>query len=387
MEKIDEQTFSMTNDKFKNEMQILFEAEEFLNYNNDIFDKKEDKPRIAIIYDRDGWAFHNIAKEIKNRLSSYYHIDIISSDIFENNIMLLLLLAPQYDLMHCMWRGLISLIESEDTRQNIANWNIKYEDFIKKYLQETNITTCVNDHLFLNKEQYENTKVFTKYVKNYTVSSSILMNIYNKLDIVKKPQMIVNDGVDTEKFKPINIERFELDNINNRKIKIGWVGNSEFIDSEGDSDLKGVKNIIKPAIEELIADGVQIEMKFADRKYGYISHEKMPQYYSEIDIYVCASKTEGTPDPILEAMACGVPIISSNVGIVEEALGSMQKKFILKDRSKEELKNKIIELVNNRQMFKDLSNENIKQSKEWSWAKKSKLYKDFFDQNLNKWRK
>ncbi len=30
-----------------------------------------------------------------------------------------------------------------------------------------------------------------------------------------------------------------------------------------------------------------------------IAHEDMPEYYNDIDIYVCASRTEGTPNTVL----------------------------------------------------------------------------------------
>ncbi|WZB73295.1 glycosyltransferase family 4 protein [Achromobacter xylosoxidans] len=42
----------------------------------------------------------------------------------------------------------------------------------------------------------------------------------------------------------------------------------------------------------------------------------MPAYYNSLDLYVCPSAIEGTPNPVLEAMACGVPVISTDVGIV-----------------------------------------------------------------------
>ena len=387
MKNLDDVVYNMTNSTFEESMKLLFELDDKIKVNNDFYNKRANKKKVAIVYDKDGWAFCNIANEIKNNLKEDFDITIFPVSVFNDNAVRLMLIANQFDLVHCLWRGVLSSLNYDYPRSYIYNMGMTYDEFIDKYVKTANITTSVYDHKFLNDEEFENTKLFAKYVKNYTVSSNILKEIYDKLDIDKKPMAVISDGVDLDLFSPMNLERYDVDKLKSRKIRIGWVGNSQFTDSEGDDDLKGVKNIIKPALNELIQEGYQIEMKFADRKYGYISHEKMPQYYSEIDIYVCASKTEGTPDPILEAMACGVPIISSNVGIVEEALGCMQKKFILKDRSKEELKNKIIELVNNRQMFKDLSNENIKQSKEWSWAKKSELYKDFFDQNLNKWRK
>ena len=195
--------------------------------------------------------------------------------------------------------------------------------------------------------------------------------------------MEITDGVDLSKFIPQNLERFFSSNIQNRIINIGWVGNSKFEDSENDDDLKGVRKIIIPVIEELKNEGYKVERKFADRNEGYIPHNKMPDYYNSIDLYVCASKEEGTPNPVLESMASGVPVISTNVGIVSEAFGEKQKDYII-ERTKEDLKEKIIDLLNNKEKFEILSKENLDQIKNWSWEKKCEQFKEFFDKSIKK---
>ena len=244
-----------------------------------------------------------------------------------------------------------------------------------------NITTSVYDHSFLNKQSFWITEAFFKYAKAYTISSKKLLDIYNRReDIKKKPLMEITDGVDLKKFRPKNLERFST--IKERKIKIGWVGNSKFEDSEKDDDLKGVRKIIIPAIEELKEEGYPVERKFADRNEGYIPHDKMPNYYNSIDLYVCASKNEGTPNPVLESMATGVPIISTDVGIVRDAFGEKQKKFILKERTKEELKEKIQYLLENLNIVEELSKENLKEIQNWTWENKCQQFKEFFKKNL-----
>jgi glycosyltransferase involved in cell wall biosynthesis len=111
-----------------------------------------------------------------------------------------------------------------------------------------------------------------------------------------------------------------------------------------------------------------------------IPHNKMVEYYSKIDVLVCSSKCEGTPNPVLEAMACGVPVISTKVGIVPEALGKLQKEYILEERTKECMKEKIIKLLNNCDNISKLSSENLKQIKNWEWKKVCKKMEKFFDE-------
>lgn len=382
MKKIDKTIYEMTNPAFEESMKILLDLDNKISYRNNFSDRKTNKKKIAIVYDRDGWAFCNIANQIKRNLGNEFDITIFPVSVFNDNPVQLLLIADQFDLVHCLWRGQLACLDYEYVRGYIYNMGYTFDEFLDKYLKPANITTSVYDHKFLDDENFNTTKSFAKYAKNYTVSSTILGNIYNNLDIDKKPMAVISDGVDTSKFKPNNLERFEFENISNRKIKIGWVGNSEFTDSEGDSDLKGVRKIIKPALEELIEEGYPIELKFADRKDGYIPHDKMPDYYNTIDVYICASKNEGTPNPVLESMASGVPIISTDVGIVRDAFGKKQREFILEERSKEQLKSKIIKLLESKEKFKELSQENLKQIEDWTWEKKCNQFREFFLKNL-----
>ncbi|MDB6164520.1 MAG: hypothetical protein JWL98_1952, partial [Xanthomonadaceae bacterium] len=43
-------------------------------------------------------------------------------------------------------------------------------------------------------------------------------------------------------------------------------------------------------------------------------------FYRDIDVYVCASHSEGTPNPCLEAAACGVPVVTTPVGNMPELI-------------------------------------------------------------------
>ena len=333
------------------------------------------KKKIAIVIDKEGWAYSNTSNQIKKNLSQYYDIDIIPIDIFGDNVVKLFILVSTYDLVFFMWRALISWLYSDYSKKLMKDLGFSFEEFIKKYLKEKNIIAGVYDQLFLNAEK-ERTDFILSNVKGYMVCSQRLKEIYDKFE--KKPKMVISHGVDLQLFKMVDKNKY--DNLGNRTLKIGWTGNSKFLD-EKDDDLKGVQKVIKPAIEELINENYNIELKIADRNIKMLPHDEMYKYYNEIDIYVCASRTEGIPNTILEAMACGVPVISTDVGIVPEVLGKKQKEFII-ERTKDDLKNKIKELVENKQKLKELSEENLQQIRGWSWEEKTKQYKAFFDSFL-----
>lgn len=333
------------------------------------------KKKIALIIDSKGWAFDNIAHQIKKNLIEY-DIDIIQGKTFEGNMIKLFLFCQDYDLIHFLWRGYLSLIDRDEMRKYAESLGISFEEFKENYILNKKVTFSVCDQLYLNGEDAWRTPVIIKYATSYFVTSKKLYSIYNNFE--KKPKMIIHDGVDLKSYIPQNLERLEKI----EKIRVGWVGNSKFKDSDGDEDLKGVEGIIKPAVKELQEEGYNIELILADRNIKMISQEEMPDYYNSIDLYVCASKTEGTPLTVLESMAMGIPIISTNVGIVTEAFGKQQQQYVLKERSKEALKEKIKQLIENKQYFKILSNENLEQIKKWDWKEICLKYKEFFESNM-----
>ena len=334
-----------------------------------------EKKKIALIIDTENWAFDSIAKQIKKNLTQF-EIDIIPGRIFEGNMLRLFLFCEEYDLIHFLWRGYLSLINHVNMIDYAENYlKIGFEDFKERYIYNKNITFGVCDHLYLEGEEKWRTEEIFKFSKNYFVTSQKLYEIYKNFET--KPSAIINDGVDLEKYKPVNLERLKkLD-----KITIGWVGNSKFKDFDGDDDMKGVHGILEPAIEELKQEGVKLELKLADRQEKMIPQEEMPQFYNSIDVYVCTSKTEGTPLTILESMAMGIPVITTNVGVVEEVFGEKQKQYILTERNKEELKIKIKELIKKNDFY-SLSQENLEQVKNNDWHVICSKYADFFENNL-----
>jgi len=71
---------------------------------------------------------------------------------------------------------------------------------------------------------------------------------------------------------------------------------------------------VKEKIEQL---GMQENLKLT----GFVSDEELPLYYNAADFFVLPSKSgEGLPLVALEAMACGLPVIATNVGGISEIM-------------------------------------------------------------------
>ncbi len=336
------------------------------------------KKKIALVVDADDWAYANIARNIIKNIGQYYDFEMIPSQYFNDELGKVLLMTKDFDLIHFFWRGKLLGFDFDDFKNYAISVGYTKENFLNEYFKNKIITTSAYDHLYLEDDTLEYTKQIVKRCDKYYVSSNRLKKIYDKLDLAKYPECVITDGIDLDEFYPINLDRFK--NINDRKIVIGWVGNSAW--ESGTEDFKGVNTILKPVIEELIEEGYPVEKYFADRQERMIPHDEMVNYYSKIDLYVCTSKIEGTPNPVLESMACGVPIISTDVGIVPDVLGKKQKEYILKERTKECLKERIIYLLEHYEELEKLSQENIENIKNWSWDVITKRMKKFFDKAL-----
>ncbi|MBU5643081.1 glycosyltransferase [Citrobacter sp. S46_ASV_140] len=337
------------------------------------------KPKIALIIDAENWAFANIANQLKKNLSSYYEFMIIPTQLI-SNLHHILMMTEGCDLVHFFWREFIRA--QNNSYYTLYNKEIGINDieFDERFIKGRKFTTTIYDHLFLSPDEIlERQSFYNNKIVAYSVCSSKLFKIYNDITCYPSPKIITEDGVDLTLFKPVNLARFK--NIQDRELVVGWAGNSKWA---GDiEDFKGFHSILKPAIEELQMEGLNIRLELADRQNGFIPHAEMVNYYARIDLYVCPSKIEGTPNPVLESMACGVPVISTDVGVVSDAFGPLQKEWLLAERSQKALKEKLRKFYFERKsLTRNLSNENLETIKKWDWSIKSQNFKLFFDSVL-----
>ncbi len=61
----------------------------------------------------------------------------------------------------------------------------------------------------------------------------------------------------------------------------------------------------------------------------YLPESLLPQFFSSLDYYICTSRQEGVPYPVIEAMSCEVCVFSTPVGIVPEILVNEHNGYIL----------------------------------------------------------
>ena len=66
---------------------------------------------------------------------------------------------------------------------------------------------------------------------------------------------------------------------------------------------------------------------------GWIPHDKLPDYLNELNLVVLPSYTEGLPNLMLEAMACGTPVLATPVGAIPDMITDGETGFIMGNNS------------------------------------------------------
>jgi len=73
----------------------------------------------------------------------------------------------------------------------------------------------------------------------------------------------------------------------------------------------------------------QLGMSGMVRFLGRVPHERMPAVYAEADLFCLASRAEGCPNVVLEALASGVPVVATSVGGIPEWVENGRNGFLV----------------------------------------------------------
>ena len=103
---------------------------------------------------------------------------------------------------------------------------------------------------------------------------------------------------------------------------------------------------------------------------GYVESDELPFFYNGAEVFVFPSLYEGFGLPLLEAMACGVPVICSNASSLFEVSSNAALHF--NPYSMDELVFQIERLIGNNELKQTLRAKGFARAKEFSWEKTAK---------------
>ncbi len=174
--------------------------------------------------------------------------------------------------------------------------------------------------------------------------SRALKDVLVRLGVAQEKITVLRNGVDTARFAPVAQDA--------ARVHLGvtgpvWLAVGNLV------ELKGVHVAIEalaqaPDVTLLIVGqgpeegalralaarrGVSEQVRFV----GYVPHEHLPEYYSAADALVLAARSEGMPNVVLEALACGTAVIGTAVGGIPELVDDPVAGALMDDRTPESI--------------------------------------------------
>jgi teichuronic acid biosynthesis glycosyltransferase TuaC len=98
---------------------------------------------------------------------------------------------------------------------------------------------------------------------------------------------------------------------------------------------------------------------------GHVDHAKLVTYYCSSDALILPSEREGIPNVIMESLACGTPVIATNVGGIPEIISSKIAGVLIDERTPQAIVDAVHQLFSDYPSTRDV----VQFSKQFTWAK------------------
>ena len=107
---------------------------------------------------------------------------------------------------------------------------------------------------------------------------------------------------------------------------------------------------------------------------GALSHQELDHVYNECDIMVNPANSDNFPGSILEAFACGLPVVTTRVGGIPFMVKDGETGIMVAPDDHEGLAKGVISILQNPALAKSFSVNGRKVAEEYSWVKIKKIF-------------
>jgi len=126
---------------------------------------------------------------------------------------------------------------------------------------------------------------------------------------------------------------------------------------------------LEPQLRKIVAER---ELSDVIKITGRINSEKIPDVYRNNDIFISASMQEGMSNAMLEAMASGLPIMTTRCEGLDELIDG--NGIIVKQENIEAIAKAVKRLADNPELYKRMSVAARKQAEKFNWANVAQSY-------------
>lgn len=305
--------------------------------------------KVLLVADVKDWAYDFIARSIYTNFRKYEAEIVYFKDLIEKRERVD---ATDYDVIFAFF------------------W---YDMFCRGYLIDNldldKVCVGVHSHNSWLKRGISIEEV-DNILSNFPATGFISKKLMDKFPMVKG-SFLTPTGYNPRYFSPSPLPPFL------GKLRVCWAGDP---DQSHHGGIKGFYDFIQPVVEEF----EEIEL-VTTTKSDPIKYSMMGNFYSSGHIYVNMSSNEGSPMPVLESMACGRPVISTNVGIVPEILDEDSGWII--NRTKNGLRNSLKSALDNLDGLQEMGIRAYKNVEErvgdWSAMHYEKMFDYVYNQSRN----
>jgi len=304
------------------------------------------KPTLLAITDMKGWAFENIARALARALSERVTIRAVDYvSLAKQPADVIRALASGADAVYCfscvMPDGVYDLLSVAPLVAGIhseCSMEHKAGLFVPERFKRFCAVGCVNERI-------------AKRARGLGLHERIL---------------VTSNGVDEREFCPPAEER-------RGPICAGWAGAAK----RAEGDVKRFESIVAPACQR-----ANVNLKAVVREVNYLPPHLMPGYYQGVDVYLCASTTEGSQGPLVEAGASGCALISTRVGIAEELIEEGVNGFLV-EGSVEAFAERLAWCRDHPERTREMGRK-ARESviRNWTWSRRAEGYWQLFGQAL-----
>jgi glycosyltransferase involved in cell wall biosynthesis len=273
----------------------------------------------------------------------------------------------------------------------------------------TPLMLTLHDIIFLeprdknNKSLYQNMgwlyrrivvpKILNKCKRIITVSNFELNNIISKLNIPKQQMAMVYNGYNNW-FRPIeNVEDvtskyidktgyfFFLGNTDPKKnTERTLIAYSKYLKMSEVKRKLLIADLKSQHLEEIISRKGLEDIKDNVVLTGYVVNSDLPYIYNGAFTFLYTSLRESFGIPLLEGMACGTPVITSNTSSMPEIGG--KDAALINPESSDEIAAMMLKIENNSDFRNEVINNGLERAKLFSWKNTAtnllKLYEEVY---------
>jgi len=216
------------------------------------------------------------------------------------------------------------------------------------------------------------------------------------LETDEVPIEVIPNAIDLGRFTPR--PEWEKQESEDGRVKLLFVGRLiQFKNVETSLDALALakQRTTTPFVLEIVGEGVRrasLEEQAAElglasyvRFKGWVDHAQIVPYYQNADLFVTTSVWEGMPNTVLEAMACGLPVIATDVQGSQELVDNGRNGYLVPIMDPEALAKCIVALVDNEYERRRMGKESRKiAERAFAWERIAESYLNIYKAVLEK---